>query len=369
MNIFRRKQKDGKLASPFYYTRFTYQGKSHIESTNTTDARLARQILHKRHTQAVEGKMLDKVKPIVVPILSEYAQNFLNGYALNKRSRRCDQSILKKSILPAFGKNRLDQIASVDVERWRNTRLRSPRQLGKGIMAPASVRLELALLKTILGLAVRDGLIEKNPVKAVKMPRVNNQRDRVATPDEYARLQRAVSQKAPYLGPILVLAYETGMRKGEILGLRWANLKRRPGFAYLPDTKNGTSRWVPLNAMAREALDSWPRRADTDLVFSGPMGKPMGIKTAWKSLWRRARVDNLRFHDLRHTFTTRMLEKGVSIRAIMAITGHKSVAMFHRYSHPSDSHLLAAVEALGQPSGNKSGNTGKHQIKRVRLSA
>ena len=203
------------------------------------------------------------------------------------------------------------------------------------------------MLKAILGHAVRDGYLPVNPVNGVKVPRENHRRDRILTASEYIRLLKNVSDRAPHMRPILVLAYETGMRRGEILGLRWKDLQRRPGFVYLPDTKNGASRWVPLNGEAREVLRAWPRRVDTDLVFVGPNGKPITtIKTAWKTLCGKARVEDIRFHDVRHTFTTRMLEAGVDIRSIMAITGHKSTSMFQRYSHPSDSHLKAAVETV-----------------------
>ena len=88
MNIYRRKGKDGKLASPFYYFRFTFDGREYSGSTRTVDAKLARQILSKKYTQAVEGRHLDKVKKRNVPTLNAYSETYLNGYALNKKSRR-----------------------------------------------------------------------------------------------------------------------------------------------------------------------------------------------------------------------------------------------------------------------------------------
>jgi integrase len=209
-------------------------------------------------------------------------------------------------------------------------------------------------------------LIDANPVSVVRLPKVNNARDRIITPQEYGRMLSHVTTKAPHMRPIVVLGYETGMRRGEILGLRWKDLQRRSGFAYLADTKNGTHRWVPLNEAARIALRAWPRRADTDCVFARPNGRPIrDTKTAWGTLCEDARIENARFHDLRHSFTTRMLEAGVDIRSIMAITGHKDASMFQRYSHPSDSHLRAAVESLG---GHKSGHTAEGGQKKVSVS-
>jgi len=245
MNIYRRKKKDGKLASPFYYYRFKYGGRTYRGSTETTDAALARKILNKRYNQIVETGVLGSSKRKALPTIGVYAQQFLDGYALNKKTRGNDKSFIENSIKPAFGKKRLDEVTPSDVERWRNTRLKANKLRGEGVMSPASVRLEMACFKTIMGLAVRDGLIERNPVAAVKMPRVNNARDRVITPAEYRRLVAKVSKRAPYMTSIVALAYETGMRRGEILGLHWKDLQRRPGFAYLSETKNGTSLGSP----------------------------------------------------------------------------------------------------------------------------
>jgi hypothetical protein len=111
----------------------------------------------------VEGRHLDKVKKRNVPTLNAYSETYLNGYALNKKSRRCDELSLSNSILPALGSKRLDQITPGDIEAWRNQRLKAKKM--KGTMAPASVRLEVACLKTILNLAVRDGHIDVSPAR------------------------------------------------------------------------------------------------------------------------------------------------------------------------------------------------------------
>ncbi|MFQ5671356.1 MAG: tyrosine-type recombinase/integrase [Acidobacteriota bacterium] len=347
MKVYRRKDKKGKLLSPFYYFRFTYEGREYAGSTRTSDKQVAQDVLNKKYNEVVARGTLKRPAPKRIPTLEAFAQTYLAGYAAHKRTRKCDERMIRNSLLPAFGQYRLDRITPSMVEAWRNERLQAEKLHGKGTLSPASVRLEMALLKTILNLAIRDELLDQNPVSKVRLPRVNNRRDRVVTQAEYRRLLRAVSGKAPHLRPILILGYETGMRLGEILGLTWPNLSRRRGFAYLRDTKNGTHRWVPLNASCRAALREWPRRTDTDLVFAGRSGEHLtSLKTAWREVCGRAKVRNARFHDLRHTFTTRMLEAGVDIRSIMAITGHKSVTMFQRYSHPSDAHLKAAVESL-----------------------
>jgi len=200
-------------------------------------------------------------------------------------------------------------------------------------------------LKRILNVAVEAGLLERNPTLGVKLPKFDNRRGRVIDAEEYKRLLVAVnSRKAPHLRPILMLAYETGMRTGEILGLRWADVDLKRHFLRLPKTKNGDARDVPLSDAAERALRE-RGRGDSTFVFParGTHGHLTTINHPFRRLAARAGIEGVRFHDLRHTFTTRKLEEGWPMRVIMAVTGYRSVAMYHRYSHPSKAAMLGLV--------------------------
>ncbi len=150
------------------------------------------------------------------------------------------------------------------------------------------------------------------------------------------------------------------MRLGEITGLRWADVTLPLHRIRLPRTKNGEPREVPLSEAAERALVEWTRRKDwgrreSTFVFPSPPGKrpegqegaeerPLGnLSASFARIAKRAKVQGVRFHDLRHAFCTRMVEAGTDLITLKAITGHKTLAMLARYSHPSDALKLAAV--------------------------
>ena len=110
MNIHRRKDKDGKMLSPFYHYRFKYGGKVYRGTTETTDAALARKVMNKRYNEIVENGVIGPKRRADIPTVQKYAQEFLDGYALNKKTRGNDKSIIKNSIKPTFGKKRLDEV-------------------------------------------------------------------------------------------------------------------------------------------------------------------------------------------------------------------------------------------------------------------
>jgi integrase len=119
------------------------------------------------------------------------------------------------------------------------------------------------------------------------------------------------------------------MRQGELVGLRWEHIDLTRQIAHLPDTKNGESRTVPLSSTAISVLRSLPN--GTCHVFPGLTTE--AFKRAYIRAVRRAGIENLRFHDLRHEATTRLFEKGLNIMEVASITGHKDLRMLRRYTH------------------------------------
>ncbi len=131
------------------------------------------------------------------------------------------------------------------------------------------------------------------------------------------------------IGLIITWAIETAMRRGEISAMQWENLDRKARVLLLPETKNGTSRRVPLSSRALVALDGLPRRIDGK-VWSM---KPDSISQAFERVCASAGVEGLTFHDLRHEATSRLFEKGLNPMEVAAITGHKTLQMLKRYTH------------------------------------
>tara|TARA_A100001015_G_C14986813_1_gene711951 strand:+ start:138 stop:1088 length:951 start_codon:yes stop_codon:yes gene_type:complete len=166
-----------------------------------------------------------------------------------------------------------------------------------------------------------------NPVSLVRMPKNNPPRERRLRAGEYEALREASrSSRAWYLWPIVDLAVETAMRRGEILGLRWTNIDWNKQRALLPMTKNGRSRWVPLSQLALKHIDQAPRTASR--VF--PI-KDVAFRQAWDRLRNRAGITDLTFHDLRHESLSRKFESGMNIPQVMAISGHRTASQLFRY--------------------------------------
>ena len=186
-------------------------------------------------------------------------------------------------------------------------------------------------------------MLSANPVDRVKMPPSSPARNQRLEDGEFERLKEAAKQtKNPHIWPIIVFAIETGMRRGEILGLQWEHVDLDRRTAFLPLTKNGSSREVPLSTKAAQLLSRQRHRNDTPSPF--PV-TPNGFRLAWERLRRRAGLSDLRFHDLRHEAISRFFELGLNIPEVAVIPGHKDPRMLFRYTHLRVSGLVDKMNA------------------------
>ena len=155
-----------------------------------------------------------------------------------------------------------------------------------------------------------------------------------------------------YVTPLVLLAMNTGLRRGELLQLRWRDLdlQRRILTVRGERAKTRQTRHVPLNSVATRVLKAWrPTVLDPEwCVFGGPTETtPLGtVKKAWRGVLKAATVTSFRFHDLRHTFASKLVMAGVDLNTVRELLGHKSIAMTLRYAHLAPEHKAAAVETL-----------------------
>lgn len=152
-----------------------------------------------------------------------------------------------------------------------------------------------------------------------------------------------------HITPLVLLALNTGLRRGELLGLEWhdVDLNKKLVWVRAESSKTGTSRAVELNEEAVEVLRTWG--LGKGLVFPGPQGDVMGtVKTAWVKLLDAAQIKKFRFHDLRHTFASKLVQRGVPLQVVQELLGHASMIMTQRYAHLAPSQRRAAVELLGK---------------------
>jgi len=218
----------------------------------------------------------------------------------------------------------LSKLSALAVSHFRDERLK--------VVTTGTVRRELAILRHCLEVARKEwGIpLPSNPVAAIRLPSPGKARDKRLSPEVVGAFWKAVDRvRAWYAKPLIILAIETGMRRGELLSLTWSNVDLVRRLAYLPKTKNGLPRMVPLTPKAIETLISLKRR-DEEKVF--PVS-PYAVRQTWQRLLERAKIKDLRFHDLRHEAISRLFEAGLSVPEVALVSGHKDTRMLFRYTH------------------------------------
>ena len=299
--------------------------------------KLAEIAFSKRKVELAEGRFLDKKKNEKIKF-EDFAGMFFKLHSMpNKKasSAKRDQIILKHLKLFFRGKY-LYTITPVLIEEYKIKRRQK--------VAPSTVNREVACLKCLFNKAIEWGKIEHNPVKKVKLFKENNQRLRYLEKEEIIKVLNNCSE---HLKPIVVLALNTGIRKGKILGLKWHDIDFRLGLIILLDTKNNEKREVPLNQSAKNTLIKVRKHPDSPYVFCNKSGRPYAnVRKSFKTALKKSDIVDFRFHDLRHTFASHLVMAGVDIKTVQELMGHKSIEMTLRYAHLSPSHKRRAVEIL-----------------------
>jgi len=263
------------------------------------------------------------------------AKEFLDRYSkIYKRSWSRDESSFKH-LFTFFKGKYISGITRNLIEQYIVAR--------KEAASPATVNLELALIKKMFCKGVDWGYLETNPAAKVKKFKLNNAREKILDAEEARRLIECAD---PALRPIIIIALMSGMRKGEILGLKWSDVNFIQSYIAIERSKGGKPRKVPMNSAVREVLKSLPRVSD--YVFYNPeTGRHRrGIHKAFAQARERAEIRGFRFHDCRHTFATRFIENGGDIVALSKILGHASLVMTLRYCNPTEEGMLRAVERV-----------------------
>jgi integrase len=219
-----------------------------------------------------------------------------------------------------------------------------------------TVHRELSVLRAILNKAHREERLAVVP----PFPRVKNSKGRCRwlTVDEERRLLEAA---APHLRALIGIAIDTGGRRSELFKLNWRNVDLERGFLTFTDTKNGEDRSVRLTDRALRILASLNPKTEGAVFTYG--GRPIkNVKTGFGLARKRAGLSDFRFHDLRHTFASRLVQRGIPIYEVMHLTGHKSVSMVQRYAHLAPDYQDKAIKALNS-FGHNLGTVGNDSSK------
>lgn len=282
-----------------------------------------------------------KAEKKAVPTYADLAAMHLEYAQLHLRRPENVERVIRVHLLPRFARERADAITTQDVAKWLAEKRKS------GLAAATTEKLKVTLGRSF-HLAVKRGLIAANPVQGIPRERFNNVRDRYLTPAEAVRLLSAAEQSAnPQLANLISLFLLTGMRKRELLDARWEHLDRQKRSLFLPMTKNGSGRHVPLCQAALEVIERLPRFDNCPWLAPNPATKKpyTDLKHPFDTARRLAGLPDITPHSLRHSAASFMVNAGVDLFAVGKILGHKNVASSQRYSHLANSTLMAAVEA------------------------
>lgn len=323
-----------------WYIDFYYEGKRYKETVGAVNRTVAKEKLIIRKREVIQGTY----KPKKVEIgFEKFREQYIEYAKSNKKpsSAQRDEYSLKH-LEVVFGGKRLSDISPFLVEKYKTLRKVEGAK-------PATINHEMACLRHMFTMALKWGKAEKNPVREVKFLKEPQGKDRILTPDEEKRLLDYVRSKtkSKHLEAIIITALNTGMRKGEILKLKWENVDFKNRHITVVDTKNGEIRRVPMNKDLTTILKNVKDKMQPKEYVFSENGKPYGdVKTGWWKALEVSGIDNFRFHDMRHTFGSRLGMAGVDIKTIQELMGHKDIKMTMRYSHPTPEHKRRAVEVL-----------------------
>jgi integrase len=327
--------------SGIWWIRYADQfGKIHREKVGPKS--LALSAYQKRKVEVREGKFFpEKIRKKRETLFKEMADLFLEEHAkVNKRSWKTDQHRMVR-LKKDFGSQPLSEISRQDVERFRAKLAQE--------LKPATVNRHMALLKSIFNKAIVWGKAQHNPVKGIKQF-AEAHRIRFLTEQEEEDLKSVFPSEH---WPWVEVALHTGMRRNEQFGLRWeyVNLQTRFISIPMPMSKSGKTRHVPLNDRVVEILQGLPSRLKSPWVFTCSNGEtPMDSRNFVQRIFlpavRKAKIEDFRWHDLRHTFASRLVMAREDIRTVQELMGHKTITMTMKYAHLSPSHLMDAVQRL-----------------------
>ena len=338
--IYQRKTRDGRIR--WYLDYWNVEGKRIQRVEDGASSREEAEAALRKAALAESARMPGACRRKGRIRFIEFSQIFIDDYARNvKRSWRSDKSRL--GILGLFFKDiYLDEVTPLMIQKCLAWRLKSGN-------SKSSANRYLALLKKMFSLAIEEGYLETNPAARIKKSSEKDRlKERVLTEEEEVRLKSA---SYPVLRSIISVALHTGMRLQEILSLRWEQVDLNEMTLTVERTKSGKPRTIPLNAALQDELSRLKGQdGQSPYVFPNPKtGKPLTtVKTAFVATCRRVGIAGLRFHDLRHTFGSRLVERGVDIETVRSLLGHASIAVTQRYVHSTDERRRTAVDRLAE---------------------
>lgn len=291
-----------------------------------------------------EDPLAERTAAREAPTVSDLCDRFVKDELPRKRpsTRREYTSLIDKQIRPRLGSRKVAAVGYADVDELHRRLAKTPYRANRCI----------AVLSRMMSLAIKWRMRPDNPCRGIERFH-EDRRERMLSPAEIARLADALAKHPDQsVANAVRLLLLTGARRGEALGATWAQFNLDTGVWTKPaaTTKSNRDHRVPLSAPARALLSAMLKAAEDDaaFLFPGKPGAPLtDIKHSWQAIRERAKLDNVRLHDLRHTFASVLASSGASLPMIGALLGHTQAATTHRYAHLYDDPLREATERVG----------------------
>lgn len=333
--VFKRERKDSSKVK--WYVQFFYGGKrikrlAKGAETKSEAKAFLRDIERKNDLDEYMPKKKQEL------IFEVWADKCLNWSKLNKRSWKRDK-LSMSHLVPFFKGMKLRQITPFMIEDYKQKR--------KARVKGATVNRELSCLKHMLNLAINEGLLSNNPVRKVKFFLEDSIKIRTLNPEEQEVL---INVASGITKAAIIIALHTGLRRTELLSLKWEQIDFSLGSICIERSKSGKPRTIPMNRLVENALLELHRERKNDkyVFWNEKEKKPIqDLKKSFKTACQLAGIRKMRFHDLRHNFATALVENGVDIVTVSELMGHSDINLTaKRYSHPSVEHKKRAVDSL-----------------------
>jgi integrase len=322
---------------------FVYKGKCIRRSTETKNGKQAERIYHKVMAEVIEGKWFDRRQEEKITF-AEMMEKYMTEHSARNKAQTShirDRS-LADHLLKYFGELTLAEIMPKLISEYKTKRREEK-------AAPKTINNELILMGHAFKIAINEWeWVRDNPVRKVSKEKVNNQIERWLTFEEEKKL---VAASPKWLQEIVTFAVETGLRLGEILNLRWPQVDLFRRTLSILEQKNKDTDTLPLNKTAMEILKARAkvRHIRSNYVFLNKVGGKINQRNvirAFHSALKKSGVAPCRFHDLRHSFATRLVQAGKDIYTVQKLGRWKSISMVTRYAHHYPESLRSGVEAL-----------------------
>ena len=306
--------------------------------------RLAEDYLKDVEGKIVRGEMMDLVE--IRPInFDDFSRQYLDRYGVNKTesTRARDQITVNKHLIPLFGRRLLKQIAAKDIEEYKSHRAACRLKKGDRVKK-STVNREIDLLKSLMARAVEWGYVKANPTQGVRKFKIDVEEPVFLTSAQGAALlQTATGQMKGFVA----VGLNAGLRKSEMFNLKWDDVDFGRKEIRVTKSKGKRFRVIPMNSSLLDILARHPRHIQKPYVFHNADGSPWrDVRKGFEAALKEAGVPRIRIHDMRHSFVSNLVMRGVDLNSVKELAGHQDIATTMKYAHLAPGHLKDSVERL-----------------------